>query len=73
MYFKYFGVRTEEHVTTSYVKLTVNLEINSLHAFNMHDKNSNFFCMIHPIFTEVSCYFSLIPQVLMKRKMAYNT
>lgn len=46
-----------------YVKLTVNLEINSLHAFNMHDKN--IFCMIHPIFTEVSYDLSFIPQPLM--------
>uniref|UniRef100_A0A672TRZ1 Metalloendopeptidase n=1 Tax=Strigops habroptila TaxID=2489341 RepID=A0A672TRZ1_STRHB len=37
MYSKYFGVRT---VTISYVKLTVNLEINILHEFNIHDKNS---------------------------------
>lgn len=57
----------------SYVKLTLNLEINSLHAFSMHDQNSNFFCMIHPIFTEVSYDFSLIPQALMKRTMTYNT
>lgn len=57
MYAKYCGVRTKEHVTMSYVKLTVNLEINILHESNMHDKNSNFFCMIHPIFAEVSYDF----------------
>lgn len=73
MHFKYFGVRTEEHVTVSYVKLTANLEINSLHAFNMHDKNSNIFCMIHPIFTEVSYDLFFIPQPLMKRTMTCNT
>lgn len=53
----------------SHVKFTVNLEINSLHTFNMPDKNNNLFCMINPIFTELSYDFSLIPQALMKRTM----
>lgn len=57
----------------SYVKFTINLEIDSLYTFNMHDKNSNFFCIINPIFTEVNCDFSLIPQALMERTMTYNT
>lgn len=57
----------------SHDKFTVNLEINSLHTFNMPDKNSNIFCMINPIFTEVSYDFSLISQALMKRTMTYNT
>lgn len=69
MYSQYFGVRTEEHITMSHVKFTVNLEINSLHTFNMPDKNNNLFCMINPIFTELSYDFSLIPQALMKRTM----
>lgn len=73
MYSQYFRVRTEEHVTMSYVKFTVNLQINSLHTFNMQDKNSDLFCMNNPIFTEVSYDFSLIPQALMKRTMTYNT
>lgn len=73
MYSQYFRVRTEEHITISYVKFTINLEIDSLHTFNMHDKNSNFFCVINLIFTEVSCDFSLIPQALMERTMTYNT
>lgn len=41
----------------SHVKLPVNLKINSLHTFNLHDKNSNLFCMINTIFTEVSYDF----------------
>lgn len=57
----------------SYDKFTANLVINSLHIFNMHDKNSNLFCIINPIFTEVSYDFSLIPQALMKRTMTYNS
>lgn len=57
MYSQYFRVRIEEHVTMSHVKFPVNLKINSLHTFNLHDKNSNLFCMINTIFTEVSYDF----------------